>query len=171
MRWEQLSVAGMGEAVIDQDDHAPVCLGADNPPRGLQDPIEAGVLVGIGKAATVLLIKILLDQVPFQPDLRHTHPNNHNPDQPFSHQVNALAKDSTHHRQTSHRSRTAKGESMLFLTLEDLSGMLKVVFFPNAYRQAKEIVSSSQPFLVTGTIEMDMSKGEPLLRVERTANL
>jgi DNA-directed DNA polymerase III PolC len=74
-------------------------------------------------------------------------------------------------RQTSHRSRTAKGEPMLFLTLEDLSGMLEVVFFPNAYRQAKEIVSSSQPFLVTGTMEMDTSKGEPLLRVERAVGL
>jgi DNA-directed DNA polymerase III PolC len=74
-------------------------------------------------------------------------------------------------RQTSHRSRTAKGEPMLFLTLEDLSGMLEVVFFPNAYRQAKEIVSSSQPFLVTGTMEMDASKGEPLLRAERAVGL
>ncbi len=74
-------------------------------------------------------------------------------------------------RQTSHRSRTAKGEPMLFLTLEDLSGMLEVVFFPNAYRQAKEMVSSSQPLLVTGTMEMDVSKGEPFLRAERAASL
>ncbi len=74
-------------------------------------------------------------------------------------------------RQTSHRSRTAKGEPMLFLTLEDLSGMLEVVFFPNAYRQAREIASSSQPFLVTGTMEMDTSKGEPLLRAERAVRL
>ncbi len=74
-------------------------------------------------------------------------------------------------RQTSHRSRTAKGEPMLFLTIEDLSGMLDVVFFPNAYRQAREIVSSSKPFLVTGTMEMDASRGEPLLRAERAMRL
>jgi DNA polymerase III subunit alpha len=74
-------------------------------------------------------------------------------------------------RQTSHRSRTAKGESMLFLTLEDLSGMLDVVFFPNAYRQAKDTVSSHKPFLVTGIMEMDVSKGEPLLRAERAIGL
>jgi DNA polymerase III alpha subunit len=74
-------------------------------------------------------------------------------------------------RQTSHRNRTAKGEAMLFLTLEDLSGMLDVVLFPNAYRQAREVVSSSRPFLVTGTMEMDASKGEPFLRAERTASL
>jgi DNA polymerase III alpha subunit len=72
-------------------------------------------------------------------------------------------------RQTSHRSRTAKGEPMLFLTLEDLSGMLEVVFFPNAYRQAKEIVSSSQPFLVTGMMEMDSGRGEPFLKAEKVA--
>ena len=70
-------------------------------------------------------------------------------------------------RQTSHRSRTVKGEPMLFLTLEDMSGMLDVVFFPNAYRQAKEIVTSTKPFLVTGMMEMDVSKGEPLLRAEK----
>ena len=74
-------------------------------------------------------------------------------------------------RQTSHRSKTAKGEPMLFLTLEDMSGMLDAVFFPNAYQQAKEIVSSSKPFLVTGTMEMDISKGEPLLRAERAISL
>lgn len=70
-------------------------------------------------------------------------------------------------RQTSHRSKTAKGEPMMFLTLEDLSGMLDVVFFPNAYRQAKDIVSSTKPFLVSGTMEMDVSRAEPLLRAER----
>jgi len=74
-------------------------------------------------------------------------------------------------RQTSHRSKTAKGEPMLFLTLEDMSGMLDAVFFPNAYQQAKEIVSSSKPFLVTGTMDMDISKGEPLLRAERAISL
>ena len=60
---------------------------------------------------------------------------------------------------------------MLFLTLEDLSGMLEVVFFPTAYRQAREMVSSSQPFLVTGTMEMDVAKGEPFLRAERASSL
>jgi DNA polymerase III subunit alpha len=74
-------------------------------------------------------------------------------------------------RQTSHRRRTAKGEPMLFLSLEDLSGMLDVVFFPNAYRQAKNVVSSSIPFLVSGTMEMDVSRGEPLLKAEKVVAL
>ena len=72
-------------------------------------------------------------------------------------------------RQTSHRSKTAKGESMLFLTLEDLSGTMEVVLFPQAYRQAKDILSSSKPFLITGTVEMDTERGEPFLKVERAA--
>ena len=70
-------------------------------------------------------------------------------------------------RQSGHRSRTAKGESMMFLTLEDLSGMLDVVLFPDAYRRAKGVIHSSVPLLVTGVVEMDASRGEPLLRAER----
>jgi DNA polymerase-3 subunit alpha len=70
-------------------------------------------------------------------------------------------------RQTSHRSKTAKGEAMLFLTLEDLSGMLDVIIFPDAYRQGKNIVTSNEPFLVTGVIQMDDARGEPFLKAEK----
>ncbi|HMN00528.1 MAG TPA: DNA polymerase III subunit alpha [Anaerolineales bacterium] len=70
-------------------------------------------------------------------------------------------------RQTSHRSRTAKGESMLFLTLEDLTGTIDAILFPDAYRAAKNLVSSSAPLLVTGVMEMDVERGEPYLRVEK----
>jgi len=74
-------------------------------------------------------------------------------------------------RQTSHRSRTAKGEPMLFLTLEDLSGMLEVVLFPQSYRQAKDIVSSNRPFLITGIMEMGVERGEPFLKAEKVVRL
>jgi DNA polymerase III subunit alpha len=74
-------------------------------------------------------------------------------------------------RQTSHRSRTAKGEPMLFLTLEDLSGMLEVILFPQVYRQVREIVSSGRPFLVTGMVEMDSGRGEPFLKAEKVTAL
>ena len=74
-------------------------------------------------------------------------------------------------RQTSHRSRTAKGEPMLFLTLEDLSGTLAVIAFPDVYRTAKDLLNSSSPILVTGMIEMDTSRGEPYLRAERVKKL
>jgi DNA polymerase III subunit alpha len=74
-------------------------------------------------------------------------------------------------RQSGHSSRTARGEAMMFLTLEDLSGMLDVVLFPDAYRRSKEAVHSSAPLLVTGLVEMDASRGEPLLRAEKAVRL
>jgi DNA polymerase-3 subunit alpha len=74
-------------------------------------------------------------------------------------------------RQSGHRSRTIKGESMMFLTLEDLSGMLDVVLFPDAYRRAREVIHSSAPLLVTGVVEMDASRGEPLLRADRVVRV
>ncbi len=74
-------------------------------------------------------------------------------------------------RQSGHRSRTAKGEMMMFLTLEDLSGMLDVVLFPDAYRRAREIIHTSAPLLVSGVVEMDTGRGEPLMRAERVARL
>ena len=74
-------------------------------------------------------------------------------------------------RQTSHRSRTAKGEPMLFLTLEDLTGMLDVIAFPDVYRTAKDLLNSASPILVTGVMEMDSSRGELYLRAERVEML
>ena len=70
-------------------------------------------------------------------------------------------------RQSGHSSRTAKGESMMFLTLEDLAGMLDVVLFPDAYHRSREFIHSSAPLLVTGRMEMDSSRAEPLLRAEK----
>ena len=74
-------------------------------------------------------------------------------------------------RQTSHRSRTAKGEPMLFLTLEDLTGTLDAIAFPDVYRTAKDLLNSISPILVTGMMEMDTSRGEPYLRAERVMKL
>ena len=74
-------------------------------------------------------------------------------------------------RQSGHSSRTAKGEAMMFLTLEDLAGMLDVVLFPDVYRQARGIIHSSEPLLITGMVEMDSARGEPLLRAEKVARL
>jgi len=74
-------------------------------------------------------------------------------------------------RQTSRRSRTNRGEIMMFLTLEDLSGMLDVILFPDTYRQARDIVASNNPFLVTGTIELDTARSEVYLRAEKVSGL
>jgi DNA-directed DNA polymerase III PolC len=74
-------------------------------------------------------------------------------------------------RQSGHSSRTAKGEAMMFLTLEDLTGMLDVVLFPAAYRQARGVIHSSEPLLVTGVVETDSNRGEPLLRAEKVTRV
>ena len=70
-------------------------------------------------------------------------------------------------RQTSRRTRTAKGETMLFLTLEDLSGTLDVIVFPDLYRQVKQIALSNHPMLITGTLEIDRGREEPTLKAEK----
>ncbi|HPH97112.1 MAG TPA: DNA polymerase III subunit alpha [Anaerolineaceae bacterium] len=74
-------------------------------------------------------------------------------------------------RQTSHRGKTAKGEAMLFLTLEDLAGMMDVVIFPDLYRQVRNLIHTSAPLLVSGRMEMDSARGEPYLRAERVVEI
>jgi DNA polymerase III subunit alpha len=74
-------------------------------------------------------------------------------------------------RQSGHRSRTAKGDFMMFMTLEDLAGMLDVVFFPDAFKRAEGALYSSGPILVTGMIEMDPVRGEPILHGEKAVKI
>jgi DNA polymerase III alpha subunit len=74
-------------------------------------------------------------------------------------------------RQSSHRSKTAKGDAMMFLTLEDLSGMLEVIFFPDVYQRAKHELSGSAPILVTGIMELDDDRSEPFMRAEKVDRL
>jgi DNA polymerase III subunit alpha len=74
-------------------------------------------------------------------------------------------------RQTSRRSRTAKGESMLFLTIEDLQGTLDVILFPDVYRSATSFLDSNPPLLITGMMEMDKEREEPYLRADRVIAL
>ena len=74
-------------------------------------------------------------------------------------------------RQTSRRSRTAKGDMMLFLTLEDLQGTLDIIIFPDVYRAATSFLDSNLPLLITGVMEMDKERGEPYLCAERVFSL
>jgi DNA-directed DNA polymerase III PolC len=74
-------------------------------------------------------------------------------------------------RQSGHRSRTAKGDLMLFMTLEDLAGMLDVAVFPDVYRQVRGFIHSSDPILVTGVIKTDSERTEPLLVAEKVRRL
>lgn len=70
-------------------------------------------------------------------------------------------------RMTSRRHRNAKGEWMMFLTLEDLEGMLDCVLLPKVDRRYRFEVTGAAPLLVTGVVEMDTSRGEPGLRAEK----
>ena len=74
-------------------------------------------------------------------------------------------------RQTSRRSRTAKGDMMLFLTIEDLQGTLDVILFPDVYRVSKSFLDSNPPMLITGVMEMDKERGVPYLRADRVIAL
>ncbi|MBE0688395.1 MAG: DNA polymerase III subunit alpha [Anaerolineaceae bacterium] len=70
-------------------------------------------------------------------------------------------------RLSSHRARTARGELMLFLSIEDLEGMLEVVFFPPVYQQYRQVLRSSGPYLIRGIVECDSDDGNLWLRAEK----
>ncbi len=74
-------------------------------------------------------------------------------------------------RQTSRKSRTSKGETMMFLGMEDQTGSLDVILFPDVYRQCGHAISSSTPFLVTGIVEFESSHQDPFLRAEKIEKL
>jgi DNA polymerase-3 subunit alpha len=69
-------------------------------------------------------------------------------------------------RQSSHRIKTSKGELMMFLTIEDMAGVLDVIIFPEIYNQVKAFLTTTYPVFVTGIMEIDSERGEPYLRCE-----
>ena len=56
---------------------------------------------------------------------------------------------------------------MMFMTLEDLAGMLDVALSPDVYRKTRGFIHSSEPFLVTGVIKTGSGRNEPLLVAEK----
>ena len=56
----------LNKTLVDQHNNALVCICTNNSTCCLQHPIETLVLIGIGKSASRLVIKISLDQVPCQ---------------------------------------------------------------------------------------------------------
>jgi len=48
---------------------------------------------------------------------------------------------------------TRKGDRMAFVTLEDLSGFVEMVVFPETYTQCADLLNSEQPLLVKGTVD------------------
>jgi DNA polymerase III alpha subunit len=69
-------------------------------------------------------------------------------------------------RQTSRRSRTGKGETMLFLALEDLDGVLDVIVYPDVYQRAKQVLLSNPPMVITGRMKLERDR-EPYLKAEK----
>ncbi|BCR05240.1 DNA-directed DNA polymerase [Desulfuromonas versatilis] len=49
---------------------------------------------------------------------------------------------------------TKKGDRMAFVTLEDLSGFVEVVVFPEAYAAAMDLLKSEEPLLISGTLDV-----------------
>jgi DNA-directed DNA polymerase III PolC len=74
-------------------------------------------------------------------------------------------------RQSWHRSRTSKGETMAFVSLEDVEGMVDLIVFPSEYRRYRSIFSGSLPFVVEGVVEIEEGRAEPFIRVERAWSL
>jgi DNA polymerase-3 subunit alpha len=53
--------------------------------------------------------------------------------------------------------RTKRGEKMAIITLEDQTGSIEVVVFPDAFERYSPLLKSDEPLLVTGTAEIDES--------------
>jgi len=53
--------------------------------------------------------------------------------------------------------RTKRGEKMAIVTLEDQTGSIEVVVFPDAFERYAPLLKSDEPLLVTGTAEIDES--------------
>jgi DNA polymerase-3 subunit alpha len=49
---------------------------------------------------------------------------------------------------------TKKGDRMAFVTLEDLSGSVEMVVFPEVYQASAELLKSDTPLLVSGTLDV-----------------
>jgi DNA polymerase-3 subunit alpha len=49
---------------------------------------------------------------------------------------------------------TKKGDRMAFVTLEDLSGFVEMVVFPETYLAASELLKGEEPLLVSGTLDV-----------------
>ena len=95
---------------------------------------------------------IFANEVTLDADLRQTHPNNHNADQPLPHQVNSLAEDSTQNGKPNHSfSRAAlKLPHKLVALIFSHSGLLHERSAPR--KQLGEPLQHLQQIIVGGEI-------------------
>jgi DNA polymerase III alpha subunit len=56
---------------------------------------------------------------------------------------------------TDKSTRTAKGERMKFVSLEDPTGIFEVTLFPKVYQKFGYVLTDKGPFVVKGRIEKD----------------
>lgn len=49
---------------------------------------------------------------------------------------------------------TKKGDRMAFATLEDLSGLVEMVLFPEVYQACVDLIKGEEPILVSGTLDI-----------------
>ena len=68
-----MAVTCLGEPFFNQEYDAPIGLRPNDATGRLQDPVETGILVGIGKATVILAIEIILEQIVLQAYLGHSH--------------------------------------------------------------------------------------------------
>jgi DNA polymerase-3 subunit alpha len=62
--------------------------------------------------------------------------------------------------------RTRKGDLMAVCSLEDLSGSVETVVFPNAYQKFGPILRSDRPILVAGRLEFEEERGGKIVASE-----
>jgi DNA-directed DNA polymerase III PolC len=69
-------------------------------------------------------------------------------------------------RQTWRRSLDRNGQTIYFMTLEDLEGMLQVVIPAQVYRRARSVLKGPGPYWIQGFVDRDLRDGEAILRAE-----
>ena len=70
-------------------------------------------------------------------------------------------------RQTSRRARTSNGETMLFLTIEDQTGFMEAIIYPDVYTPLNKLNLSNTPLLLSGSVEKEKADHNPYLMIEK----
>jgi len=74
-------------------------------------------------------------------------------------------------RQTWRRSRTTQAGYLYYMSLEDLEGMLDVLFYEDVYRRYRKELRLSGPYLIEGLVETNPVTAEPMIRAERISSI
>ncbi|MGK7345271.1 MAG: DNA polymerase III subunit alpha [Candidatus Nitrospinota bacterium M3_3B_026] len=61
---------------------------------------------------------------------------------------------------------TRKGDTMAYLTLEDLSGVAEALVWPDVYAKSVELLEGDEPVFIKGTADVDEEKGAKVIAQE-----